>query len=811
MRHGRFAVGPFVLFAALVASVAGAVHLTRATYAERNADSSTVLAAPQEDAEAPVQFTRDIRPILSNNCYVCHGPDDQTRAQGLRLDVAEDAFEYGAIIPGNAAESPLIQRVTAASADDRMPPADTNKELTEEQIALLHRWIDEGAEYERHWSFTAPEEPELPEVANEAWARNGIDRFVLARLEAEDMEPAPEADRRALIRRVSLDLTGLPPDPERVEAFVNDEAPDAYERLVDELLDSPHYGERWARPWLDIARYADTQGYEKDHPRTIWRYRDWVIDALNADMPFDQFTIEQLAGDLLPDPTIDQLLATAFHRNTMTNTEGGTDAEEFRVAAVVDRVNTTGTAWMGLTVSCAQCHTHKYDPITHADYYSLYDFFNQTADEDRDDERPTLVTPTPAQQAKAEELEAERERLRAWLAGEAEWPQEEDAESLEERAAALDEEIEAFEASLPTTPVMEELPEEERRDTHILIRGEFQNYGDQVTADIPDIFGEMSEDYPRNRLGLAKWLVDGDNPLTARVQVNRYWYTLFGRGIVPTVEDFGLQGDLPSHPELLDWLALQFSNELEWSMKELCRLIVTSATYRQSSRATPELLEADPQNELLARGPRFRLEAEQVRDQALAVSGLLNDELAGPSVLPHQPAGTLTPQAFSDYVPELSEGDDRYRRGLYTFWRRTGHYPSFAMFDAPARQVCNIERVRTNTPLQALVTLNDPVYVEAAQALARRIIREAGAEPAERIRRAYELTLARPPQDAELDALLALYEDVRARYAQDPSAAGEMATDPLGPLPDDLAAEEAAAWTVVSNVVMNLDEFLTKG
>jgi hypothetical protein len=676
---------------------------------------------------------------------------------------------------------------------------------------LLNRWIEQGASWSEHWSYVPPALPPLPEVARQNWPTNGIDYFILARLEAEGLAPSPEADRYTLIRRVSLDLTGLPPTPEEVERFVNDTRPDAYERLVSRLLDSPAYGERWARVWLDLARYADTNGYEKDGRRTIWRYRDWVIDALNDDMPFDQFTIEQLAGDLLPEPSLDQLIATAFHRNTMNNTEGGTDDEEFRVAAVVDRVNTTMQVWMGTTIGCAQCHNHKYDPLTQREYYELFAFFNQTEDSDKDDNRPTIATPTAEQQAQLGELSQRIEQLREKLPAEGEGsPASDDASEevnpMQQEIDSLEEQRKKIEQT--STPIMRELPADDRRETHIHVRGSFLNKGEPVEAGVPSAFAPLSADARRDRLDLARWLVSPDNPLTARVTVNRYWEKFFGRGIVETSEDFGAQGELPSHPALMDWLATQFIQE-GWSMKELCRLIVTSSTYRQSSRVAPGSLEKDPQNRLYARGPRFRLEAEAVRDQALAVSGLLSSKMYGPSVMPPQPPGVWQ-IVYSGESWETSKGEDKYRRGLYTFWRRTSPYPAMTMFDASSREVCTVRRVRTNTPLQALVTLNDPAFVEAAQALARRIIEHAGQDIEAGIEHAYLRVLSRPPRREETKRIAELYASELAHYQGDPKAAEKMAGSELGPPPDKMPVDSLAAWTVVGNVLLNLDETLTK-
>jgi hypothetical protein len=566
----------------------------------------------------------------------------------------------------------------------------------------LKRWIDDGAKYTRHWSFEKPVKPALPAVKNETWIRNPIDRFVLARLEKENLAPSPEADRFILARRVALDLTGIPPEPELAQL--------PYEKLVDELLKSPRFGERWAKVWLDLARYADTQGYESDSKRVIWPYRDWVIRAFNDNLPFDRFTTLQLAGDLTADPSVDDLVATGFHRNTMTNSEGGTDDEEFRDAAIRDRLAVTGQVWMGLTVGCAQCHTHKYDPITHKEFYQLYAFFNQTADNDHPSDQPRLKL-----------------------------------------------------TSDTSTLIMRELPMDKRRKTHIYERGNFLTPGAEVEAATPEAFAPMPVSAPTNRLGLAQWIVSKDNPLTARVTANRFWARVFGKGIVETEEDFGTQGTPPTHPELLDWLATDFVAN-KWDMKALLKTIVMSATYRQSSNATPELLKLDPQNRLYARGPRFRLDAESVRDQALAVAGLLSKKMYGPPVMPWQPDGVWL-VVYNGEKWDTSKGEDRYRRALYTFMRRTSPYPSMANYDAPAGEVCTVRRIRTNTPLQALTSLNDPVSMEAAERLAAR---------AKNVEELFQLALVRPPSKAEVERLNALHKQAKAELKNDAASANKL-------------------------------------
>jgi hypothetical protein len=666
-----------------------------------------------------------------------------------------------------------------------------------------------------------------------------------------------------LIRRLSLDLTGLPPGIGEVDAFVADRSKDAYEKLADRLLASAHYGEKWARLWLDLARYADSQGYEKDPPRSIWPYRDWVINAFNGNMPFDQFTVEQIAGDMLPEATRQQKIASGFNRNTMINTEGGVDPEQSRVETIVDRVNTTATVWLGSTLACAQCHTHKYDPFTLKEYYQLFAFFNN-ADE------PEMELPSAAQEALRKQLSGEAARLETdfkkatpeLTAAQAAWEKTEAADlppsgraatatnkagsgpeipanivdilkiapagrtarqrdemsdyfrsqtpalkAVRDQLAQVRKAGEELQKEIPATLVMQERAEP--RETHVLMRGNFLSPAERVFSGVPAILPPLPEGQPANRLTLARWLVCPDNPLTARVTMNRFWEQIFGRGLVETVEDFGTQGERPTHPELLDWLATEFMRQ-NWDMKAMLRLIVTSATYRQSSRWTPELLERDPHNHLYARGPRFRVTAEAVRDIALQASGLLSPKIGGPSVFPYQPEGIWT-QLYSDDRWVMSKGEDKYRRGIYTFWRRTSTYPAFVSFDAPSRELICARRQRSNTPLQALTTLNDPSFVEAAQALARRVIKESKGNARADVAHAFRLCVARSPRPMETKRLVALYEQELARFKQDPSAAQKTATGDLGQPPEGVGVEKLAAWTVVANVLLNLDETITKG
>jgi hypothetical protein len=1129
-------------------------------------------------AEPTVDFNRDIRPILSNICFRCHGPDDNERKGELRLDQRSAAIDDSAVIvPGEPESSELVARITA-EGDERMPPIKSGLELTQQQVELLSAWVEQGAEYAGHWSYEPPLRPELPQVSKLDWVNNPIDRFVLARLDREQLTPAAVADRYSLARRLSLDLTGLPPTVAEVDAFVADDADSAYERYVDRLLASKRYGERWAAMWLDLARYADSAGYADDPPRTIWLYRDWVIQAINDNLPFDRFTIDQIAGDMLEDASQSQLVATAFHRNTLTNSEGGTDDEEFRNVAIVDRINTTMQVWMGTTVRCAQCHNHKYDAISQREYFQLFAFLNNTEDADRRDESPLLsVMPESQKQQKAgleaqlaelkqqltPDAEALAKQLQAWrllanrdyewltlkpmstsaaagttlelledgsilasgaepaketytlefesdLAGitgvriealahdslpgngpgllnegnfvlsglslqagtageqtragrfvrvdlpgagkmihlaevevmvagknvapegtasqsstgfegpaklandgntdgeyanksvshtavsenpwwevdlgeildvgqiviwnrtdnnlqsrldgykltildadrEPVWtktfakaPQTDQLVSLDglqpvtfnlasanheqaeqnnalwsaslavsqekkgpeigwaiaprmgeshaaifqltqplgkagettrlqlvlaqdfdkhalghfrvsvtmqaapvqllpdsinelvarlpaeltvaerqllvdyylqhvpppkevtDKIAAIQKQIDGI--KMVTVPVMRELAIDKRRTTKIQVRGNFLITEDEVSEATPAVLHAFPADQPVDRLGLARWLVSRDNPLTARVVVNRYWEQLFGIGLVATSEEFGTQGELPTHPGLLDWLAVEFMED-GWDVKQLLKVIVMSATYRQSSAVTAEAAEADPDNQLLARGPRFRLSAEMIRDQALATAGLLSPKMFGPSVQPPRPNLGLKAAFGGSTDWQTSPGEDKYRRGLYTSWRRSIPYPSMATFDAPSRNVCTIRRGRTNTPLQALVTLNDPVYVEAAQALARRMYAHASADIEAQLVQGFRICLARPPLKQELTRLVQLYDQLLERYRADKELAMQMATSLVGPVPEGADVSSLAALTIVGNVLLNLDETLSK-
>ncbi len=999
-----------------------------------------------------IRFNRDVRPILSNTCLECHGLDAKKREADLRLDSREGAIaelesgEGRAIVPDKPDESILLARITSHDADQKMPPPDSGKTLTEAQIDILRKWISQGANYERHWAFVAPESAPLPKVKQTAWPRNPIDYFVLARLEKEGLAPSPEADRRMLIRRVAFDVTGLPPTHEEIREFLDDPSPHAYEQMVDRFLASRHYGEHMARQWLDLARYADSNGYQYDTERTMWVWRDWVIDAYNTNMPFDRFTVEQLAGDLLPGATPQQVLATGFNRNHSITIEGGVIDEEYRTEYVLDRLVTSTTVWMGLTMGCARCHDHKFDPISQKEFYQLSAFFNQVPEKGNSgfDPKQNIVSPL-AKSDKAETLATlaalreqlaalqrapdqatveraakdiasatagwdvldatrmtssggstfvklpdrsivvgggnsqkdtyeiaahteltnitavrleclthsslpaggpgrnsnsnfvlsefelvavsiedptkqqpitfaratadysqqgyhvsksidgtvaensgwavdgpnrkepatavfyaaqpfgfdggtelvfglrhessfemhgigrprlsitqedpatltpggipadvrkiaamppatrkpvETARLQAFVAGQ----RAAEAEAIQAQIVELSTAT-ATAAKYPPTMVMRDMSQP--RETHFLIMGQYDRKGDVVVPGVPASLLPMQHDAPANRLGFAEWLTDPAHPLTARVAVNRYWQRMFGTGLVKTAEDFGTQGEWPSHPELLDALAVTFAKN--WDVKAIQRLLLTSATYRQSPRVSKELFDRDPENRLLARGPRFRLDAEQIRDQALAVSGLLVDKVGGPSVYPYQPPGLwmeLNNRPGYSKAYEAGKGEDLYRRSIYTFWKRTVLSPMLTTFDAPGREFCTVRRSRTNTPLQALLLLQGPQYVEAARHLAQRMMTEGGQSIEPRIAFGFELATAREPNDKEIAVIARVYRDRLTRFQQDPQAADKMLSVGDSPRDRKLDTAEHAAWTEVARLLLNLDETITKG
>jgi hypothetical protein len=882
-----------------------------------------------------VDFSTQIKPILNNNCITCHGGVKKNAGFSLLFEkeaLAETESGHPAIIPGNAAGSEMIKRLHETDPELRMPYE--KPPLSEEEIELLTRWIDQGAEWGEHWAYSLPEKVDVPTLTQEAgfasgttsnFLRNDIDHFVLARLEDEALGPNPPAPKNTIARRVALDITGLPPSKTLLDGFKDGIV--TYEEMVDSLLADKGYGEKWASWWLDMARYADTKGYEKDQGRNIHKYRDWVIRALNEDMPFDRFSLEQLAGDLLPEPSVDQLIATAFHRNTMNNDEGGTEDEEFRVAAVMDRLNTTFSVWQSTTMECVQCHSHPYDPFKHQEYYNLMAFFDNTRDEDVPSEAPVLKFYSPDQQRRVDKVNAwvaehgdkevaetyqnflaytqpvynahdltnfkngsydDHAASNLWDDGSAIIPNfssqggtalylkfrsghngtdltfkkngaqgeilgeafinktegyivrkipfkktegkfdlfiQADNDKLANPTTAISilwltvlEDIpgkekpgyrdmanlavEMLNISAPTVPIMNENPEHMKRTTQFFERGNWLMKGDTVRPGVPEALNPWNGDWPDNRLGLSKWLVSKENPLTARTLVNRVWHQVLGRGLVSTVEDMGSQSDPPSHPALLDWLSLRFMNEHNWSIKALVKDLVMSGTYRQGSENSPELFQKDPQNELYARGPRTRLSAEQIRDQALAVSGLLSDKMYGPGVMPPQPDGVWqTVYSGAEWIE--SEGEDRYRRAVYTYLKRTSPYPSFITFDAGSREVCTIRRTVTNTPLQALVTLNDPVYLETAYHLA--LTMETDTDDVEKgIAQGYSQATFREIMPEKLEALRELYEISLEEFADDPERPKNFLHF------EDSPTAKIAALTVVANAIMNLDEFLTK-
>lgn len=818
--------------------------------------------AGSSDAAESIRFSRDVRPILSSNCFECHGFDPDTREAGLRLDTLDGALaelesgEGHAIVPGLPDQSVLLARIISHEPDEKMPPEDSGKNLTEANIKTLRQWIAQGAKYERHWAFVTPKKPTAPLVKDQDWIRNPIDAFVLARLEQRGMAPNVEATAEQLIRRVTLDLTGLPPTFEEIDAFLKDKKPDAYDKVVDRLLASRHYGERLAVPWLDAARYADTNGFSIDDHRDMWLWREWVIDALNRNMPYDQFVVEQIAGDLLPDATDQQRLATGFLRNSMNTHEGGTLPEEYRVIYIADKINTVSTVFMGLTMRCAQCHSHKYDPITQLEYYKFYAFFDTAHEPGKGakngntsptlrmdglltdsasfkrgvDERiatlkqyqlhpPELIKARAAwetaTQATAKgdlgtaiNIPADERNDAHWATINAAFAETtrlwgRHVSTIDREIAVLTSDLEAGKSSVMV------MKEQGPRQTYLLTRGQYDQPDKEqsVGPGVPESLPSMGDTSPKNRLGLARWLTRGDHPLTARIAVNRYWQMLFGRGLVSTPDNFGSQGAFPTHPALLDWLAFDFSQN-GWNTKRLIKTILMSATYRQSSSAPRSLIDHDPNNELLARAPRYRLSAEFIRDGALAIAGKLDTRVGGPSVYPRQPHGLWhevshfgNPKAFSAQAFYPSDNTGLNRRSMYTFWKRTSPPPSMIAFDAPTREVCAVQRSRTNTPLQALVLLNDPEYVGAARALATLAIKQGGTTVDERIRFIFRRATGRLPEAGESKILHRRFDQALDTYQQNADAAKALSGD---------GTAELAAWTVVTSIVLNLDEVITR-
>jgi mono/diheme cytochrome c family protein len=753
-------------------------------------------------AQEPVDFRRDVLPILSQNCFTCHGPDSKTRKADLRLDIKDGALRTKdpVIVPRKSSESELFHRVSSKDPDELMPPPKSGKRLTTAQIDALKRWIDQGARWKGHWAFEPITRPAPPPVRDSAWVKNPIDRFVLAELQSKGLAPSPEADLATLLRRLSLDLGGVPPAPAEADAFLAAGAT-AYEGLVDRLLASPLYGERMAMDWLDGARFADTNGYQNDFARTMWPWRDWVIAAYNRNQPFDQFLTDQLAGDLLPDPSLAQKIATGFNRNNRTVTEAGSIAEEWRIENAVDRVETTATVFLGLTMGCARCHDHKFDPISQPEFYQFLGFFNSVNEqgvytETRGNVPPLVQLPTQKDKKRQHELEA------ALAAAKKRGDKKEIDKAAKEK--------EAFMKAITSVMVMEDTAKP--RPTYVLKRGRYDmpDKSHPVEPGVPGSLPPLPKGARNNRLGLAAWLCSPENPLTARVAVNRIWQHHFGMGLVKTAENLGVQGEPPSHPELLDWLASELIGS-GWDLKALHRLIVTSSTFRQRSRAGAELLARDPENRLLARGPRFRLAAEVVRDNALAISGLLVKRLGGPSVKPYQPAGLWEELAGgageAPYVQD--KGPQLYRRSLYVYRKRTVPHPIMATFDAPSREVCQVKRPRTNTPLQALELLNDLTYVEAARKLAEMSIKDGGVNDSQRLVYAFRRALGRLPSAAELEFLLRGLARYHETFRRDPAAAQQLIDHGDSRRDHQIDAALLASFTASCSVILNLDETIT--
>ena len=746
--------------------------------------------------EARVDYEHQIRPILADTCYHCHGPDGESREADLRLDLLDKVVADGdqrLVVPYHPEQSELFLRISSEDAEQRMPPADANRKLNDDQIELLRRWIEQGAQWEKHWAFEAPQRPSLPGIADHAWVKNGIDYFVLDKLASRGLRPSPRADRVTLIRRATLDLTGLPPTPAEVDVFLADNSENAYERVIDRLLESQHYGEHMAAAWLDAARYADTDGYQNDRYRYQWVWRDWVIHALNRNLPFDQFVIQQLAGDMLPNATLDQQIATGFCRNHRINSEAGSIAAEWQVEYVVDRVETLGTVFLGLTIGCARCHDHKYDPVSQREYYQLFAYFNNVPEYGvgpNNGNSPPFITVPDA------------------------WPDLAASDNKAIEPGPLEFQKAGYGGGVvrpkpgndKTVMIMHEM--EKPRETYLLRRGQYNapDKSEVLRAAVPASINSFGAS-PANRRELAEWLVDPRHPLLARVTVNRYWQALFGRGIVVTSENFGTQGEPPSHPRLLDWLAVAVI-ESGWDVKARHKSIVMSATYQQTSKSTAAMQLADPDNRWLARGPRFRLPAMSLRDQALAASGLLVDRVGGRPAKPYMPPGIW--RSISNNTYKQDHGENLYRRSLYTYWRRTIPPPTMVNFNAAEREVCLVRKDRTNTPLQALTLMNNVTFVEAARFLAERMMAEAGDGLEARIEHGFRLAVARSPTPDELSLLRLTYEKCLQRFDADPNAATKLLS--VGEKKRDATLDLAphAALTMVASTILNLDETVTK-
>lgn len=846
-------------FRAAVAAIA----VLSAVASARQADAAE--AGPQPSAT--VAFNRDIRPILSDNCFSCHGPDASHRQADLRLDIRDDAVAAGAIVPGKPAESTIVSRIDATDPDEIMPPPESHKKLDAKQRQLLALWIEQGAEYQLHWAYEKPVKADLPA------GTNGVDQLVRKRLAAIGLDSAGEADRRTLIRRLSFDLLGLPPTPEEVAAFVGDTRPDAYVLLVERLLASPHYGEKMAVGWLDVVRFADTCGYHSDKPRNVWPYRDWVIRSFNENRPFDQFTIHQVAGDLVPDANQDSRVGSAFNRLLLSTDEGGAQAKDYEARMLTDRVRAIGATWLGQTTGCAQCHDHKFDPFTARDFYALGAFFADIQEGIIAQREDGMVVGTPEEHQRLADLDAtladakkkyesiapqlgaaqqqweadvvsygvtlpelatdskasdaEKNTARQVAASLAKEPAKRDGNDKKrlqdyfrgratklfqtERDGFAKAEKDRKDFYDPLAKCLVSVHSDKPRTVRILPRGNWMDEtGELVKPAFPAYLPvPVIEGREPNRLDLAQWLVSRDNPLTARVVMNRLWKQLFGTGLSKVLDDLGAQGEPPANPELLDWLACEFMDS-GWDMKHMVRTIVTSATYRQTSVATPELSAADPYNREVARQSAFRVDAECVRDAAISVSGLLVPTIGGPSVKPYQPDGYWENLNFPQRTYPNDSGDKQYRRGLYTWWQRMFLHPSMLAFDAPSREECCAERNRSNIPQQALVLLNDPSYVEASRSLAARMLKECNGSPEERVAWAWQQVLQRLPRVEEMETVMPLVREHLDHYKASPAAAEELLKTGLAALPPDVDKAELAAWTHVARVLLNLHETITR-
>jgi len=763
-----------------------------------------------------IDFNFHVRPILSDRCYACHGPDENARKGDLRLDLEANAFapldslkQRFAIVAGNLEKSQLVHRIVSPDPEELMPPPESNLTLSPREIEILKRWIEQGAEWKPHWSYIEPEKSVLPEVKQTDWPQNAIDYFVLNKLEALKKKPSAKASKEKLLRRLSFDLTGLPPSPETINSFLSNNSDTAYEQMVDELLNSVAYGERMTTEWVDLARYAETNGIHHDLERNMWPWRDWVINAFNENMSYDQFVTWQLAGDLMLEPSYEQQLATAFNRNNRTTQECGSLDEEFRVSYVIDRTNTFGKAFMGLTVECAQCHDHKYDPISQKNYYELFAFFNQVPEKDVTESFPKKIQHNQQSAPYLELPEEEVKKIRSYIDQQVE-TEYSNGSTQDKDKSYMDNWKEEMEAMLLPVMVMKE--KDTLRPTYILERGLYDSPGEEVSFGTPERIATFESSLPKNRLGLAKWLFDPENPLTARVAVNRYWQMIFGRGLVNTPDDFGSQGELPTHPALLDWLAVEFMNS-GWDVKQLLKIMVMSATYQQASTSDESQLAFDPENRWLGRGAQQRLTAEMLRDQALKMSGLMSEKIGGPSVKPFQPEGLWTQVSSGGRYKRkymTGHGADRYRRSLYTYWKRIQPPPAMTIFDASSRNLCTVKRQSTNTPLQALVLLNDPQFVEASTALAHRMMKEGGSSSEQRIEYAFRWATSRKPDAEEIKILENLFQYEMVEFRKYPDRADAFLQSEIINNKGDFDKLELAAYSVVANSILNLSESLQK-